>query len=266
MPAHILVIDDNPVNLKLVCDILECEGYIVERAVDAEAALHKTGSTGFDLILTDIGLPGMDGLALTRILKANHATMHIPIVAITAFAMKGDDLKVRQAGCDGYITKPIDTRRLVGQVAAFLLPPKAEKADEPVLFTKAAMRIMVVEDEPASSKLISVVLTSEGHEVREAKTAEAAFEAIKTERPDLVLLDLKLPGMGGIELVRLLKERPETSGMPIIAMTAYPDAFPKRQAIEAGCEAYIVKPINTRTITKQLAATAFRDRPVETEN
>lgn len=118
--AYILVIDDNPANLKLVCDILECEGYDVGRAVDAEEALIKVKASDFDLVLTDVGLPGMDGLAMTKLLKADAATSHVPVVALTAYAMKGDDQKALAAGCDGYISKPIDTRKLVQQVKSYL--------------------------------------------------------------------------------------------------------------------------------------------------
>jgi CheY-like chemotaxis protein len=123
---HILVIDDNPANLKLVCDVLECEGFHVDRAFDAEAALEKARACRFDLVLTDVGLPGMDGLALTRILKSDDRTSQVPVVALTAFAMKGDDVKAIEAGCDGYITKPINTRQLASQIAPFLkAPPKS---------------------------------------------------------------------------------------------------------------------------------------------
>jgi CheY-like chemotaxis protein len=118
--AHILVVEDNPTNLKLVCELLACEGHEVQRAVDAEEALERIKVSGPDLILMDLGLPGMDGLSLTRILKADAATRKIPVVALTAFAMKGDDLKAFEAGCDGYITKPINTRVLPRQVAEFL--------------------------------------------------------------------------------------------------------------------------------------------------
>lgn len=118
--ASILVVDDNPTNLKLVSDILTFEGYEILRACDAEEALEVLKHAMPDLILMDIALPGMDGLTLTRQLKANPATSPILIVALTAFAMKGDDAKARDAGCDGYITKPIDTRKLPIQVAALL--------------------------------------------------------------------------------------------------------------------------------------------------
>lgn len=106
--------------MKLVSDVLEFEGYDILKAGDAEKAQVVLTDTLPDLILMDIALPGMDGLTLTRKLKADERTRHIRIVALTAFAMKGDDQKAFDAGCDGYITKPIDTRTLPAQVVEFL--------------------------------------------------------------------------------------------------------------------------------------------------
>jgi CheY-like chemotaxis protein len=118
--ARILVVDDNPTNLKLVSDLLAFEGHEVLNAMDAEEAQIVLTRTLPDLILMDIALPGMDGLTLTRHLKADPRTRHIRIVALTAFAMKGDEQKALDAGCDGYITKPIDTRALPAEVAGIL--------------------------------------------------------------------------------------------------------------------------------------------------
>lgn len=118
--SKILVVDDNATNLKLFSQVLEFEGFEVLKAENAEEAKALIEQTPPDLILMDIALPGMDGLTLTRQLKAQPKTKSIPIVALTAFAMKGDDQKARDAGCDGYITKPIDTRRLPEQVAEWL--------------------------------------------------------------------------------------------------------------------------------------------------
>jgi CheY-like chemotaxis protein len=117
---RILVVDDNPRNLKLAFDVLEDAGYEVVEAVNAEEAQSMIDRNLPDLILMDIALPGMDGLTLTRKLKANERTKHIRIIALTAFAMKGDDQKALSAGCDGYITKPIDIHQLPLQVAEIL--------------------------------------------------------------------------------------------------------------------------------------------------
>ncbi|PYL76224.1 MAG: response regulator [Verrucomicrobia bacterium] len=117
---RILVVDDNPRNLKLAFDVLEDAGYAVVEAVNAEEAQSMIDRNLPDLILMDIALPGMDGLTLTRKIKANERTKHIRIIALTAFAMKGDDQKALAAGCDGYITKPIDIHQLPVQVAEIL--------------------------------------------------------------------------------------------------------------------------------------------------
>jgi len=117
---NILVVDDNAVNRKLACDLLESEGYLVRGVPNAERALEEISFTTPDLILMDIGLPGMDGLTLTRKLKTDEITKSIHVIALTAFAMKGDYEKAMDAGCDGYISKPIETRKFVSQILEIL--------------------------------------------------------------------------------------------------------------------------------------------------
>jgi CheY-like chemotaxis protein len=126
--ASILVVDDHPTNLKLVRDVLMYDGFSVMEAADAEEAQEIVRTTPPELILMDLALPGMDGLTLTRLLKADPSTQHIVVVALTAFAMKGDEEKARAAGCDGYVTKPINTRTLSQTVSDFL-PPSPKESD-----------------------------------------------------------------------------------------------------------------------------------------
>ena len=114
---HVLVVDDNPTNLKLVSDLLDWFGYRVSTAMDAGQALEAIRRKAPDLILMDIGLPDMDGLTLARLLKTDEKTKQIRIVAVTACAMKGDEQKALEAGCDAYIAKPIHTRTLRSQLA-----------------------------------------------------------------------------------------------------------------------------------------------------
>ena len=118
--ATILVVDDNPINLKLVSDLLAFEGYRVLKAEDGEQAAASVEAEPPDLILLDVDLPGIDGLTLTKRLKSDVRTGDIIIVALTAFAMKADRQRAMAAGCDAYVTKPIDTRGLPGQVAQLL--------------------------------------------------------------------------------------------------------------------------------------------------
>ncbi len=117
---RILIVDDNVVNLKLVRVLLASEGYDVRTAGDAEEALSVLASFSPRLILMDLQLPGMDGLELTRRLKADPARHDAVILAVTAYAMKGDEARALAAGCDGYVTKPIDTRLLPQVIAGYL--------------------------------------------------------------------------------------------------------------------------------------------------
>jgi CheY-like chemotaxis protein len=120
MSGKILVVDDNATNLRLMRVVLETQNHQVYEAFDADQAVTLLERMVPDLILMDITMPGMDGLTLTRQLKANPRFKAIPIVAVSSLAMKGDDEKALAAGCDAYITKPIDTRRLPAQVLEWL--------------------------------------------------------------------------------------------------------------------------------------------------
>ena len=106
---RVLVVEDNPVNLELVTELLEQEGCEVLTAESAETGLRLATAEHPDLVLMDLQLPGMTGYEATRQLKAAPATAAIPVLVLTSHAMRGDDLKAREAGCDGYLTKPLDT-------------------------------------------------------------------------------------------------------------------------------------------------------------
>jgi two-component system cell cycle response regulator len=116
------------------------------------------------------------------------------------------------------------------------------------------MKILVIEDHPAQLKLAHLVLSAAGHEVSDAVAAEQALIAIKADRPQLILLDLVLPDMDGLTLVRRLKADPDTRDIHVVAVTSYPEEYPKAAALAAGCDAYLVKPINTRELSDQLSA------------
>jgi len=118
--ASILVVDDNPLNQKLTKLLLLKSGYQVQTVANAQEALATLNTFAPDLILMDLQLPGMDGFELTRLLKKHPAMQKVVIVALTAYAMKGDEDRAREAGCDGYIAKPLDTRSLPGLIAQYL--------------------------------------------------------------------------------------------------------------------------------------------------
>lgn len=120
--ARVLVVEDNPANLALAIFLLESAGHEVLTARDAEAGLALARAELPELILMDIQLPGMDGLEATLVLKADDATCTIPVIALTALAMKGDEERIRAAGCDGYIAKPLRYKEFLAAVAIQLDP------------------------------------------------------------------------------------------------------------------------------------------------
>lgn len=121
--AKILIVEDNPLNLELASDLLTSQGYAVQQASSAEEALHLVRGVQPDLILMDLRLPGMDGYAALEALREDPTTNGIPIVALTAQAMRGDEAAALEAGFDGYIPKPIDTRSFGSRVEGFLRSP-----------------------------------------------------------------------------------------------------------------------------------------------
>jgi two-component system cell cycle response regulator DivK len=120
MGKTILIVEDEPRNLKLLRDLLQRFGYEILEATDGEQGVKSAGEKMPDLILMDIMMPKMDGLEATRIIKADIKTKHIPVIALTSYAMKGDREKTIEAGCDGYIAKPIDIKEVLKTIETYL--------------------------------------------------------------------------------------------------------------------------------------------------
>ena len=116
----ILIVDDDPISLKLARDVLQANGYLTIEASNGKQALELAKANKPALILMDIRMPVMDGLEATRYLKKDATTRDIPTIALTASAMKHDEEGMRQAGCDGYLTKPLDIQQLLKEIAKYL--------------------------------------------------------------------------------------------------------------------------------------------------
>jgi two-component system, cell cycle response regulator DivK len=118
--ARVVVVEDNAANMKLATFLLESAGHEVLPASDAESGVALARTEQPNLILMDIQLPGMDGLRATELLKRDDSTLAIPVIALTALAMKGDEERIRAAGCDGYIAKPLAYKEFLSTIAEFL--------------------------------------------------------------------------------------------------------------------------------------------------
>ena len=166
----------------------------------------------------DIQLPGMDGLSATRIIKNDPALKSIPVVALTAHAMMGDEQKAREAGCDGYLTKPINTKTFLEEITKYL---KTKQPERRINYYKK--KILIVDNEPLNVKLLEAKLPPDEYNVIKAFSGSEAIIKVSESPPDLILLDIMMPEIDGFEVARRLKKNPETKHIPIIMVTALND-------------------------------------------
>jgi len=238
----VLVIEDNELNLKLVKTLLHRGSFRVLEAPNAEIGLDLARHDRPDLILMDIQLPGMDGLTATRILKKDPHLKRIPIAAMTSYAMEGDLQKAKEAGCDGYITKPIDTRTFLDTARRFLQedhPPSLPKIE----VQPNKKKILIVDDKPLNVKLLQAHLLQDKYEVLHAYSGPEAMEKTAQESPDLILLDIMMPEMDGYEVTRKLKADPQFQDIPVILVTALGGLDDKLKGLEAGADEFLNKPV-----------------------
>jgi two-component system, cell cycle response regulator len=243
--SKILVVEDHPLNMKLVRSLLQLSGYKVLEADNAETAIQMTSSHQPDLILMDIQLPGMDGLEATRIIKSRKESENIPVIALTSYAMPDDEKKAREALCSGYITKPIDTRKFVETIQKFLQPFPVMNETETPQDSNSKPRILIVDDDPLNIKLLKAKLPAGQFETLSALNGKQAIQKVLHDTPDLILLDIMMPEMDGFAVSRWIKENSDTKEIPIILITALEGMDDKIRGLEAGADEFLNKPVNT---------------------
>jgi PAS domain S-box-containing protein len=244
-PPVVLLVDDNPCNLRLLEVALGDEGFTLLSARDGESALALARESQPRLALLDVELPDIDGLEVTRRLKADPSTRDIIVIAVTAATGQDERERVMAAGCDGYMAKPIDAVGLPALLARYM----GERRGPSKISTAAARtpRILVVEDNPTTRKMVRVALESHAYEVVEAPDCRTALEHVRERLPDLVLQDLILPDMDGFELLRRLREQPGAATVPILCLSGFVsrlDEARAMRAIQGGFAAILVKPVD----------------------
>lgn len=279
--ARVLVVEDDGTNMKLATVLLTRAGHEVLAAADAETGLTLALSEEPEIILMDIQLPGMDGLAATALLKTNPATAAIPVIALTAMAMKADQERSRLAGCDGYITKPLRYRDLYAAIDALLINREVEAGghfpgphDIPSLFVRddatlhAPAReeaicngrlILVAEDNETNQKVLVRQLALLGWAADAVGSGVLALERWRSGDYALVISDLRMPGLDGFQLASAIRVDEQAAGttlaaqVPIIALTANSDQGEEGRCNAAGMDAYLTKPLQLATLKLMLA-------------
>ena len=211
----ILVVDPNPANLTLVQGTLASEGYEVRTATDAEAALAVLKVFRPAVIVVEVQLRGMDGLELTRLLKADPRTRHVAILALTADTRKGEEERILAAGCDGYISEPIDTRNLTSQVAELLSRTSSAPREQ-----RKPWNVLIVDDNPTNRKYLRSTLEAEGHRTIEAADGLEGLEKLRSTDVDAVISDVLMPRMDGYRFSYEVRRSEELREIPIVIYSA----------------------------------------------
>ena len=245
-PSRVLIVEDNPLNFKLVRDVLLHAGFDVVEARSGEEGIVRALEDRPDMILMDLQLPGIDGTQAMRTIKRTPTGSSIPIVALTAFAMSEDRERALRDGFDGYLSKPISVRDLPRQIASSCPsgPPMTER-----------VTILAVDDQPANLRLLEAVLSPQGYRVITASSGEQALELLHSSNIDLVLLDIMMPGIDGYEVCRRIRSEPSTAFLPVVMITASGD-YEKTRAIKAGADDFISKPFHQGELLARVASLA----------
>ena len=261
--ARILLIEDNPDNLDLMSYLLTAYGHAVTTAEDGETGIATARETRPDLIACDIHLPGVDGYGVAKALKGDASLAAVPVIAVTALAMVGDRERILEAGFDGYITKPIDPQRVVGELDAYLpanlrgAAPntgfgRSDTATEAVRAKLAV--VLVVDDAPTNRDLIFQTLTPYGYDVRLADSVPDAMAQLQTMTPDLILSDLHMPGENGFNFIRRVKEDPRLAALPFLFISSSVWGESDREtALALGVTRFLLRPIEPHVLIDEIA-------------
>jgi DNA-binding response OmpR family regulator len=251
--ANILAVDDDWENLLLLSDILKANGYKVRLAETAEQAFEQIEASKPDVILLDIAMPTTSGYEICKKIKQNAETRDIPVIFVTIHGNVEDKKRAYEVGGVDFITKPFHPDEVLARVenqlhGAFLLHTIQRASEKFLHEMKMNAEILVVDDVPDNLQLLLDLLKSKGYKIRPANTGELALASISARKPDLILLDLKLPGLNGFEVCKKLKADPETRDIPVIFLTARNDVIDKVAAFEAGGADFVTKPFQPEEV------------------
>ena len=270
--SKILIVDDEPLNVKLLAAMISSDQYDTVCAYSGEEALEIVTDLPPDLILLDIMMPGLNGYELTRILKSDPERRDIPIVLVTAFGGTEFEIKGLEAGADEFLNKPVNKTELLARTKSLL---RLRQYKEQIKTRTCSMNsitcqnkdneiveneidlpsILIVEDNKIDAKLLQRYLQGEPYQIKFAKDGEEAISRAQQERIDVILLDLILPNKNGFEVCSYLKEMESTQNIQIVAITGLSDLDSKLKGIELGVDDYLIKPVNMhilRTRVKSL--------------
>jgi hypothetical protein len=260
--VNVLVVDDNATNRRILEESLKAWGIKATSVDGGKAALEEMkkgeiAGTPFAIVLVDYMMPGMDGFELAEKIKADQSIANAIMIMLTSAAQRGDAARCLELGISAYLLKPINQKQLFETICGSLQKNTISKT-KPTLLTRHSIReskrslnILLAEDNLINQKLAVSLIQKMGHKVSIAENGKQAIEAIETEKFDIILMDIQMPEMDGLQATKAIRTRESLTGrprIPIIAMTAYAMAGDRDRCLEVGMDGYVSKPINAQEL------------------
>jgi len=268
---RVLMVDDNATNRRIVRQMLDGLGLEIEDAEEAEAGLAKLRAAvekehPFDLAVIDGHMPGRDGFEMASVIRSETRIAGTKLMMLTSAARKGDGQRCRELGIHAYLTKPVARPDLL-EAIVMVLGEKGpeEKADtlitrHSIEETRQHRRILLAEDNPVNQKVAATMLRKRGHEVEVVENGRLAVEAVRKRTYDLVLMDVQMPEMDGLEAVQEIRRDRALANLPVIALTAHALEGDREKFLEAGMNGYLSKPFKPHELFSTVEEwTAGRD-------
>ena len=252
---RVLVVDDNVDSAESLALLLEESGHEVWTAHDGPTALQAVIDNRPDVVLLDIGLPGMDGNEVAKRIRQQPKLKNVVLVAMTGYGQESDRKRSQEAGFDHHLVKPVELAALEKLLAA---PDASSPSLEQSNPTGASLRVLVVDDRRDATHMLRMLLNRAGHEVRTASDCPSALAAALDFRPEVALLDINLPGMSGLELAKQIRQQSTLKDIVLVAMTGYGDDADRQRSIDAGFDHHLVKPADIRIVLEILATVSAR--------
>jgi PAS domain S-box-containing protein len=254
--GSVLVVDDNETNRGILREVLAEAGIAIQEASGAEpafAALRAGQAQGapFDLVIIDAQMPDHDGFELAAWVRVDPALAGVRLCMLTSAGQRGDAQRCRELGIEGYLTKPISRFDLLEAVSLILGSEKpAGVADvvtrHTVRESRRQLKLLLAEDNPINQQVAAAMLRKRGHHVDVVGNGREAFDAVAREHYDVVLMDIQMPELDGLEATRAIRASPAGAGLRIVAMTAHASAADKERCLAAGMDDYLSKPFKAR--------------------
>ena len=256
-----LVLDDNPATRAMVRTALASVGIDVDEALTVETGLRMLRDEAgtalpYRILVVDAWVSRQDGYEIARTLRAEPQFSELRIVMLTAAGRRGDGQRCREVGVQAYLTKPFTGDELV-EVAANLLSAERERIPADDLVTRHSMderrrrlRVLLAEDNPVNQQVATTILRKRGHTVDVVENGRAAVEAVSSDQYDIVLMDIEMPEMGGLDATTRIRQDPRHASLPIIAVTAHASDAEHERYQAAGMNDYLTKPFKPQDLVQ----------------